>query len=198
MLLVANFSRPMPSLLHGADPANAAPTKTRTGFEFGHVQNIGMSATLTQHGYSASVVAQTTNVGIEPFENTPPTRPTGVVTVANNTFAPGSASLFVGPFELAANRDFIAGGGVNATATAIAAAIDNLPGYDAAAVAADITVTGPLGVAPASLAFSATYRTSTRNFTFTYTGATGYLGYTDSPLVVEILPAGVPNGAAPP
>ena len=106
--------------------------------------------------------------------------------------------LLVGPFELVANRDFIPGGGAAATATALAAAIDALPGYTAAEVGADITVTGPLGAAPASLRFDATYRTSTANFTFTWTGVDGFLGYSDSPLEVEILPAGLPNGAAPP
>lgn len=188
----------MPSLLIGADPDNAGPTKTRSGFVFGHLQNIGFSAALTQHGYSASAITGTTNVGIDPFEATPPARPTGAVTVANNTFSPGSATLIVGPFALAADRDFVAGGGVNATATAIAAAINNLPGYEAAAVGAEVTVEGPLGAAPASLAFTATYRGSLQNFTFTWTGVEGFLGYADSPLVVEILPPGVPNHSATP
>jgi hypothetical protein len=103
----------------------------------------------------------------------------------------------VGPYELVANRDFTPGGGVAATATAIAAAIDNLPGYNGTAVGAVVTVTGPLGSAPASLAFSAVYRTSTLNFTFAYVGPNGFLGYVDSPLHVDVLPT-TPNWHAPP
>jgi hypothetical protein len=196
-LLVANFSRPTPSSIFGADPDTCGPTKTRGGFVFGHVQNIGLPSTLTQHGQSSSLISRTTNMQINPFEQTPPEGPTGAVTVASNTFAPGSASLIVGPYELVANRDFIPGGGAAATATALAAAVDNLPGYNGTAVGTVLTVTGPLGSAPASVAFGAVYRTAVRNFTFAYTGVSGFLGYTDSPLSVGILPT-TPNHIAPP
>lgn len=196
-LLVANFSRPTPSLIYGADPGTDGPTKTRGGFVFGHVGTLGLASTLTQFGYATSVVSNIVNVGIDPFETTPPTAPTGSFTVANNTFTPGSASILVGPFEVIAYRDFTPGGGVNATATAIATAIGNLPGYDATPAAATVTVSGPLGAAPASLRFSPSYRTSTRNFTFAWVGQDGFLGYTDSPLVVGFLPT-TPNHYPPP
>jgi hypothetical protein len=196
-LLVANFSRPTPSLIFGADPDTAGPTKTRGGFVFGHIQSIGFSSTLTQSGQARSLITNTTNMQIDPFEATPPEAPSGVVTVSSNTFSPGSAGVIVGPFTLIVNRDFVPGGGAAATATALAAAIDALPGYTGAAVGADVTVTGPLGSAPASLAFAAVYYTSTRNFTFTYVGVTGVLGYTNSPLHVDILPT-TPNWHAPP
>lgn len=196
-LLVANFSRPTPSLIYGANPDTDGPTKTRGGFVFGHLQNIGFANTLTQHGQARSLITRTTNVQIDPFEATPPAHPSGTVTVASNTFAPGSASLLIGPYELVANRDFTPGGGTAATATAIAAAIDNLPGYDGLAAGSDVTVTGPLGAAPASLVFAAVFRTSTRNFTFAYVGATGFLGYVNSPLHVDELPT-TPNWHAPP
>lgn len=194
-LLVANFSRPMPSLLVGADPVVAGPTKTRGGFVFGHVGSIGLIPTLA--GYAGSTVSNIVNVGLNPFENIPPTRPTGSLTVASNTFAPGSATVYVGPFELVVYRDWTPGGGVNATATAIAAAITNLPGYDATAAVATVSVEGPLGAAPASLRFGASYRGLTRNFTLTYVGQNEFLGYTNSPLTIEILPT-TPNHYPPP
>lgn len=196
-LLVANFSRPMPSLLVGADPDTAGPTKTRGGFVFGHVQSLGFANSLTQHGQARSLISSTSNMQINPFEASPPAAPTGAVTVASNVFAPGSASLFVGPYELVANRDFTPGGSTAATAGVIAAAIDNLPGYNGEAVGSVVTVTGPLGSAPAALPFGAVYRTGTRNFTFVYTGASGYLGYANSPLHVDVLPT-TPNYSAPP
>lgn len=196
-LLVANFSRPTPSLIFGGDPDTDGPTKTRGGFVFGHVQNIGFANSLTQHGQARSLITSTSNMQINPFEASPPERPSGAVTVASNTFAPGSASLLVGPYELVVNRDFTPGGSAALTAAAIAAAIDNLPGYDGAAVGAVVTVTGPLGAAPTSLAFGAVFRTGTRNFTFVYVGPNGYLGYVNSPLHVDMLPTTL-NYSAPP
>lgn len=193
-LLVANFSRPMPSLLYGADPDTGGPTKTRSGFVFGHVENLGFSNTLTQHGQARSLVTNTVNVQIDPFE----AAPSGTVTVSSNSFVPGGTVLIVGPFELVANRDFVPGGGTAATATAIGAAINNLRTYSANVVGSDVTVTGPRGAAPASLAFAAVYRTGIRNFTFTYPSVGGFLGYAASPLHVDELPPGTPNYSAIP
>jgi hypothetical protein len=43
-LLVANFSRPTQSLISGSDTDNMAPTKTRTGFLFQNIQNLGFAS----------------------------------------------------------------------------------------------------------------------------------------------------------
>lgn len=197
-ILVANFSRPYPSLITGADPDNQSYTRTRTGFVFQHLQNLGFSTDLTNATGSParSVVTSTTNGRLDPFGGTPP--PTGSLEVTSDVFSGTSASLFVGPFELVSGRDFATGGGVNVTATALAAAIDALPGYSAAAVGAVVTVDGPTG--QVGLRFSAKYRGGEQNFTFTYVAESGVLsqGIGDGPVEApEILPAGVPNGVAP-
>lgn len=197
-LLVANFSRPTQSSEFGGDTAEMAPTKTRTGFVFRHVQNLGFAGDHT-HGTSvraSSVITNTLNEQFDPFGGTPP--PTGDVEVTDNTFAGTSASLFVGPYELVSGRDFIVGGAPGATATAIATAISNLPGYTGTPVGAVVTVDGPEG--QVGLRFDASYRGGAVNFTFTYVDQDGVLsqgiggGPIDPP---TILPAGTPNGVAP-
>jgi hypothetical protein len=198
-LLVANFSRPTQSLIVGSDTSNMAPTKTRTGFIFQHIENLGFASDHTNATYGpARSLVTNTKLGImQPF---PPTSlPFGGVTVASDVFAGQSASLFVGPFELVSNRDFVTGGGTAATATNIATAISALPGYTGTPAGSSVTVTGPRG--QVGLRFDAAYRGGALNFTFTYTNDEGVLGYSpidDSPLdPPTILPAGTPNGVAP-
>lgn len=197
-LLVANFSRPTQSSPHGADPDNLAPTKTRTGFLFQHVQNLGYSARSTNGaaGPARSLVTNTTNAILDPFGGTPP--PAGSVTVSSDVFSGTSASVLIGPFELVSNRDFVTGGGVNATATNLAVAIDSLPGYSASAVGADVAVEGPAG--QSAIPFRAVYRGGAANFTFSYVADDGILsqGIGGGPVEpTEFLPAGTPNGVAP-
>jgi len=197
-LLVANFSRPTPSLLTGADPITDGPTKTRGGFVFAHVQELSFSLDLTQKNTASSVVVSSTNVGWDPFKNNPPDLPTADVEVISDTFAGDSASILLGPFDLVSNRDFTTGGGVAATATNIANAINNLPGYGASAVGATVTVTGPVGQGPESIRFRAVYRGGTENFDFTWPRQDGFLGYpTVAPMEVEFLPT-TPNHFPPP
>jgi len=197
-LLVANFSRPTPSLLTGSDTENMPPTKTRTGFVFQNIQTLGFAS---DHVSGTSTPARSlltkTQLGImNPFPPNDP--PQGEVTVASDVFVGQSASLFVGPFELVSNRDFVTGGGAAATALNIAAAIDSLPGYSAVAVGAAVTVEGPLG--QMELKFSAAYRGGELNFTFAYLQEDGVLGFLQPASPIDpttILPAGVPNGVAP-
>ena len=66
-------------------------------------------------------------------------------TVNDNDFS-GGAVIRVGPYELSSGEDFAVGGTVAATATNIATAITNLPGFSAAAVVAAVTVTGRKGL----------------------------------------------------
>lgn len=202
-LLVANFSRPTQSLIFGSDTSWMAPTKTRTGFVFQHVQLLGFAYDHTNATGSPgrSLVVSTTNVGHDPFKTDPPLRPIGTVTVSSDVFDGQSASLFIGPYELVSNRDFVTGGGAAVTATNIAAAVSALEGYVGSTIGADVIVRGPFGQGDEALRFFARYRGGDMNFTFAYEAQEGYLGYDVSgtrPEELEILPAGTPNGVAPP
>jgi len=197
-LLVANFTRPYPSLIRGSDTENQSYTRSRTGFVFQHVMGLGFSRDLTNATATParSVVVHTLNARMDPFGGTPP--PTGDVEVVSDTFAGLSASVFVGPYELVSNRDFVTGGGTAATAANLAAAIDALDEYSATAIGSVVTVEGPDG--QFGLRFDADYRGGEMNFDFTYLAEDGVLsqGIGEGPLEPpEILPAGTPNGVAP-
>jgi hypothetical protein len=197
-LLVANFSRPTQSSEFGTDTEHMPPTKTRTGFIFRHVQNIGFALDHTNATSSPgrSLITNTLNVQFDPFGGTPP--PRGALTVASDVFAGLSASLFIGPFELVSNRDFTTGGGAAATATSIATAISNLPGYTGTPAGPAVTVEGPPG--QVGLRFDATYRGGDENFSFAYLEQDAVLaqGVGEGPIEPPtILPAGLPNGVAP-
>lgn len=70
----------------------------------------------------------------------PPFGPaTGQITVANNNFA-ARAIIFLGDYKLISHIDYTPGVNVNATATVIAAAITNLPGFTGTAVGADVQI----------------------------------------------------------
>lgn len=197
-LLVANFSRPTQSLEFGSDTSHVGPTKTRTGFVFQHVQNIGFATDHTNatRAPGRSLITKTVNATLDPFGGVPP--PRGALTVASDTFAGPSASLFVGPFELVSGRDFVTGGGAAVTATNIATAISALPGYTGTPAGPVVTVDGPAG--QSGLRFDATYRGGDANFTFAYIAEDGVLsqGIGDGPIEPPtLLPAGTPNGVAP-
>lgn len=66
------------------------------------------------------------------------------VTVDDNDFSAG-AVIRIGEFELIANIDFVEGASSTDTASAIAAAISNLPGYSATNVGPIVTVVGKKG-----------------------------------------------------
>lgn len=72
----------------------------------------------------------------------------GTVTVADNDFSTGQAILTILDWVFVANLDFLVGGTVNATATALAAAIDAVPILSATALAAVVTVEAPYGLDP--------------------------------------------------
>jgi len=197
-LLVANFSRPTQSLIFGSDTENMPPTKTRTGFVFQHIQNLGFASdhVRSTYGPARSLVTDTKLGVLQPFP--PNGAPAADVEVVDDTFVGQSASLFVGPFELVSNRDFVTGGGLAATATNIATAINALPGYVAGVAGPIVSVTGPLG--QAGLRFNAAYRGGALNFDFTYPQQDGVLGFVQPASPIDpptILPAGTPNGVAP-
>jgi hypothetical protein len=71
-----------------------------------------------------------------------PTGCTGNFTVSSNTFTGGvDAFIQLGDYILRSNIDFIPGGSASLTATAIANAIKQFPGFTAGAVGAVVTVT---------------------------------------------------------
>jgi hypothetical protein len=88
----------------------------------------------------------------------------------------GQSTLHIGPFTLVTGLHWNPTvGDANASATALAAAINNLPGYSASALAAVVTVTGPAGADESEgMVFSARYEGVTENFTLS--PDTGYLG----------------------
>ena len=110
-----------------------------------------------------------------------PQRPSGVLEVlAVPISGTESPTLKVGPFELEAGRDYVPGAVVADTATAIAAAISNLPGYSAVPLLAVVFVEGPAGAT--ELAFDSIYASTVQTFSFTYTEVEGFLGYDVRPL----------------
>jgi len=71
----------------------------------------------------------------------PPIAPEfGRVVVDNNDFSTGRAVILLGNYKLISNIDFIPGAGVNATAVALAAAINNLPGYIGTPIGAAVQI----------------------------------------------------------
>ncbi|MFA6235071.1 MAG: hypothetical protein WC824_12935 [Bacteroidota bacterium] len=63
----------------------------------------------------------------------------GTITVANNDFT-SPAELILGNYRLLSNIDFVPGAGVNQTATSLAAAISQFPGFSATANLAVVSV----------------------------------------------------------
>jgi len=171
-LLVANFDRPaMPEKGINAH-------KIRTGFTMSAIQSFGGEDTMQ----GGTMVPIQTQFGLaDIYAAGAPTQPTATLTVVSNVFAGDSAHLFVGPFTIVSNVHFTPGGGVNATATALAAAIDLLPGYAAVAVGPIVTVTGPVGALGVLLRFQAEYQGGEKNYTFTWPTMLGSLGYLSNP-----------------
>lgn len=92
-----------------------------------------------------------------------PARGIGSVQVANNDFTE-PAYLYIGEAVFKSGEDFVVGGGVNATATNLAAAITDLDGYAASAVGAFITVQSPFGPTGWEVKFEAIYEGAIQNF----------------------------------
>ncbi|NBQ99350.1 MAG: hypothetical protein EBT79_02245 [Actinobacteria bacterium] len=86
------------------------------------------------------------------------------ITVIDNDFS-DAATLFIGDYSFTSGVDFVVGGGVNATATAIAAAIDGINGYAASAVGPVVTVTVPPGPNGDNTFADAEYVGTVRNYT---------------------------------
>lgn len=66
---------------------------------------------------------------------------TAELEVADNDFTTGTAEIVLGEYTLISNVDYLVGGTTGATATNIAAAIDNLPQYSAIAAGSVVEIT---------------------------------------------------------
>lgn len=97
-----------------------------------------------------------------------PVAATGSVTVASNTFT-DKATLYLGDFALVSGEHFTVGGSTSATATALGAAIEALPGFSVSVLGSAITITGPAGPDGNLVRFSAAYAGSVTNYTLSPT-----------------------------
>lgn len=88
---------------------------------------------------------------------------TGTITVANNTFT-DLAEIILGGYRLLANVDFVPGVGVNDTAIALAATINQLSGFSATSNAALVLVSYEGGSA-SDVDFRAMHYGAVTNFT---------------------------------
>jgi len=99
---------------------------------------------------------------------------TGTFTVADNDFSGGRVELVLGDYRIVNSVEYQIGAAVADTATNIAAAISALPGFQAVADDAAVTVTyggGPVD----EVEFRAVHHGSVTNFT-PFSPATGLMG----------------------
>jgi hypothetical protein len=159
-MLVANLSG-------GSNPSRGAsgnPVKIRKSFAYQNFPELaGRGPEITPPSLPTPGTA--TRWGHVDYTVSPvPVNATGTITVANNAFG-GPTTVRIGQYSFTSGEDFAIGAGVNNTATNLAAAIDSLPEYSAAAVGAAITVTGLVGALGNAVLFAAT-GSSPNNFTF--------------------------------
>lgn len=95
-----------------------------------------------------------------------PARATATITVADNDFTAG-AVVRIGEFTITVPGDVTPGGGTVATATALATAIDNLPGYNATPSGSDVDIEGRKGIQGNEDTFEAQSFGPVDNFTLT-------------------------------
>ena len=124
VVLVGNFP-------YGSDPSHnnpvfQAPPPTR--------QAVGYQAIDTS--WAPGISAHHTNARM----GGAPGPQTAQLTVADNDFSTGIARLILGDYELISALDYVIGGGVNATATNLAAAIDALTEFSAVPTAAVVDI----------------------------------------------------------
>lgn len=139
------------------------PTKIRTGFEKQMLREIAQGTNRSEVD-DPSTPGLHTQQGLLTYSGVVPVRSSGTVTVADNDFS-DAATLSIGQYDVTSGEDFTVGVDTLATAIVIAAAIGSLPGFDAVAVGAVVTVTGLSGPAGNDILFSATYRGSVQNYT---------------------------------
>ena len=176
-ILVAN-------LAGGSDPSQGInPTKIRTGFEQQLLPEVSRS-TGSLRELEPQSPGINTNTGLLTWSTaTTPVAASGTLTVISNDFT-DAAVVYLGPYTITSNVDFTPGGNVNATATAIAGAINGLEGFTASALGAVVTVSGPFGLVGGDQVFRALFEGAFINYTLSPTngylsGAEPYIGPPD-------------------
>lgn len=109
-----------------------------------------------------------------------PVASTGTIEVVDNDFS-AAATLLIGPYSVTSGVDYTVGASEADTATAIAAAIDALPGLSSSATLATLTIDGPPGLEGVGYRFGVVYAGVIQNFTLTpddgaLSGAEPYVG----------------------
>lgn len=171
-----NFTILVANLAGSSDPSKGTagnPVKIRTGFTQSIVPEVSRTGYPVGKVVSPKSPGQTTYMG--KLQYTVPSVPvaaSATVVVADNDFS-YQASLTVGPFTVSSGDDYVVGGTVNLTATALAAALDSLPGLNAVAVLDTVTITGPFGPEGNDWPFYAVYRGTVQNLTLS--NSTGFL-----------------------
>ncbi len=165
------FTMLVANLQHGSDPSRNSggnPVKVRNGFTLQHFPEVSREAA-NDRGTRGVDTGRTpglaTRVGyVDYTTSTLPVNASGTVTVASNVFTL-PATLRLGEFVLVSGEAFTVAGTAADSATALAAAIDMLPGFSAAAVGALITITGPSGPNGNAVLFDAVYAGAVQNYT---------------------------------
>jgi hypothetical protein len=126
-LLVANFNKPHTPEDQTVTGAN--PIRSRNGFRFNQRGFINYAGEQSQ-----VIVGSATGSFVEPDPGAATPFNSGGITVADNDFSTGPAELIIGPYTFVAGVDFAIGGSTAATATNIAAMLDNIPDFESALV----------------------------------------------------------------
>jgi len=137
-------------LIQGSDPSRGTagnPVRSRRAYEF---QVFTTDGNRYYNGLS---------------EGEPPAPATATLTVADDDHTTGYAYIYIGDYQLVADVDYVTGGGVNATATNIAAAISRLKDFSATALGAVVSIDGPLGLDGETWRFEGEYGGSKTNYT---------------------------------
>lgn len=161
-MLVANQTGGSEMAGQGTAADKIDDLKLRRRFRSNTVHNIGPGF-MDRQGYGAI------NRNVETTTGTL-ARAEASFTVNDNDFS-GGAELVIGEYQLVAGIDFAIGGSTDATASNIADAIDNLPGYDGTAVGSDVTVDGRKGAQGNADQFEAKFYGAVDNFTSVVTFA---------------------------
>jgi hypothetical protein len=153
----------------GSDPSRGPagnPDVVRSTYRQQHVIDVPGRGART---YRVGEKGTTTRTGMLTTTAGAPVNSGGVVAITNPVFE-GPTSLILGEFTLTTNVDFVVDPASAAnTATALAAAIANLPGYAAAPAGANVNLQGPVGVQGNEIKFRSE-GISAGNFTLTPAG----------------------------
>lgn len=143
--------------LVGQHPYGTSPDFVNTALGQPPLLRRGFEQAIINQGGARYIMARS---GVVP----PSSAQIGSLTVADNDFATGVSYLELGVFKLIAGLDFLIGAAVADTATNLAAAISNLPGYLAMAIGPVVTLqyaAGPMDL----ISFRARYEGTKINFT---------------------------------